>query len=76
MNSADDAWLSLLLVALFGLLLFLRVRFPNASTRSETLVLVAATVLFFSICNAFLGPNRSAAQTMPQRGAAVTASYR
>lgn len=56
MSSADEVWLSLLLVALFGLLLSLRWRFPNASRGSETAVLVAATVLFFSICNFFLSP--------------------
>jgi hypothetical protein len=55
MSSVDDVWLSLLLIALFGTLLFLRRSFPNASRGSETAVLVAATILFFSICDRFLG---------------------
>ena len=54
MNSPDEVWLSLLLLALFGLLLFLRVKFPDASRGRETTVLVVATILFFSICNLFL----------------------
>lgn len=57
MSSADEAWLCLLLMALFGTLLYLRLRFPNASRGSETAVLVTATVLFFSICNIFLSPH-------------------
>ena len=61
MNSIDEAWLSLLLVALFGLLLFLRIKFPNTSRGRETAVLLVATVLFFSICNFFL---RSSAATV------------
>ena len=58
MSSADDVWLCLLLVALFGLLFLLRVRFPNASRLSETAVLVSATIVFFSICGLFLHPHR------------------
>ena len=50
MSSADDVWLCLLLVALFGVLFFLRVRFPKASRGCETAVLVSATVLFLSLC--------------------------
>ena len=57
MSPTDEAWLSLLLIALFGTLLFLRLRFPKASRGSETAVLIAATILFFSICNFFLSPN-------------------
>lgn len=45
MDSADEAWLSLLLVALFGLLLFLRIKYPDASKGAETAVLVGATIL-------------------------------
>jgi hypothetical protein len=56
MSSVNEAGLCLLLVALFGVLLFLRLRFPNASRSSETLVLIAAMILFFSICKFFLGP--------------------
>jgi len=57
MNSADDVWLRLLLVALFGTLLFLRIKFPKASRRAETTVLLFATILFFSICNFFSSPH-------------------
>jgi hypothetical protein len=66
MSSADDAWLILLLVALFGFLFFLRIKFPNASKRSETAVLVSVTILFFSICNFFLSPHKRATQSVPQ----------
>jgi hypothetical protein len=52
MSPADESWLCLLLVALFLVLLFLRVKFPNASKRSETLVLLGVTVVFFSVCGA------------------------
>jgi len=77
MNSAEDPWLCLLLIALLGGLFFLRVRFPNASKRSETVVLIAATVLFFSICNFFLGPNGSIAQkSEPSHSPAAAASVR
>lgn len=61
MSSTDDVWLCLLLVALFGLLSFLRVRFPGASKSSETAVLVSATVIFFSLCSLLVKPRRAAA---------------
>jgi hypothetical protein len=54
MALADDPFLSFLLLTLCAVLLFLRFRFRNASRRSETLVLVSAAALFFSICNHFL----------------------
>jgi hypothetical protein len=74
MNSADEAWLSLLLVALFGLLLFLRIKFPHASRVRETAVLVVATILFFSICNLF---QRSQAATVQKlSGAQASVSKR
>jgi len=57
MNSTDEAWLSLLFVGLFGFLLFLRTKFPNASKSSETAVLIIATILFFSLCNLFQRPH-------------------
>jgi hypothetical protein len=63
MGPADEAWLSLFLVALFGLLLFLRIKFPNASRGSETAALVIATILFFSICNLFPNPDKPSAPT-------------
>ena len=65
MNSADEVWLSLLLMALFGLLLFLRIKFPEASIVRETAVLGVATILFFSICNVFL---RTPAATVQKLG--------
>ena len=48
MNSADEAWLSLLLVALFGLLLFLDIKYQD-SRNAETAVPVGATLLVFLI---------------------------
>src|SRR5664279_3490421 len=66
MNTAEEAWLSLLLVALFGLLLFLRIKYPDASRGAETAVRVGATILFFSICNIFLSPNKPAPETVQE----------
>ena len=66
MSSPDEAWLCLVVVALVAVLLFLRTKFPAASKRSETMVLLGATILFFSICNVFLGPHRSSAKSPPQ----------
>jgi len=69
MSPVDDVWLSALLVALFGLLAYLRHRFPKASRSSQTAVLIAATVVFFSICNWFASaqaansPHRELIQT-------------
>jgi hypothetical protein len=65
MNATDGAWLSLFLVALLGSLLFLRIKFPNASRTSETGVLLTLTVLFFSICSCFLSPHKPGASTTP-----------
>jgi hypothetical protein len=59
MSPADDVWLSLGVVTLCGLLLFLRIRFPEASRTSETLVLISATVVFFSVCDLFSHPRDS-----------------
>jgi hypothetical protein len=59
MNSPGDVWLCLLLLAMAGGLLVLRLHFPNASKRSETLVLVSTAVLYFSICNSYLRPPRA-----------------
>jgi predicted branched-subunit amino acid permease len=56
MSPADEVSLSLLLVALFGLLFVLRIKFPDASRGSETAVLLSVIVLFFSICNFFSSP--------------------
>jgi hypothetical protein len=66
MNTAEEAWQSLLLVALFGLLLFLRIKYPDPSKGAETAVLVGATILFFSICNVSLSPHRPAAETVQE----------
>ena len=50
----NGKWFSLLILVLMTGVLFLRVRFPNASHRAETAVLAIATVAFFSLCQAFL----------------------
>ncbi len=63
MSTTADAWLSLFLLLLFGSLYLLRLKFPDASKRSETATLVIATVLFFSICNFFISPRNSSAAT-------------
>jgi hypothetical protein len=76
MGSADDVWLSLFVIGLFGMLYYLPVRFPNASRRSETMVLITATVLFFSVCNFFLGTNRSLAERTQPHTQAAAASLR
>jgi FtsH-binding integral membrane protein len=54
MNSPNDPWLTLLLVALFGLVLFLRIHFPNASLKAQAVVLLVAAVSLFSICTSFV----------------------
>ncbi|MBZ5636631.1 MAG: hypothetical protein LAO55_26190 [Acidobacteriia bacterium] len=66
MNSADEAWLSLLLLALFGLLFYLRIKFPNASRGRETTVLVVATIIFFSICNLFLSSSTATIEKLSE----------
>ena len=50
MASPRDTWLCLLLVLVIGATLFLRVKFPQASRRSETAVLAMTSVLFFGLC--------------------------
>lgn len=47
-------YFSLLTMSLVAGVMLLRVRFPNASDRAETVVVAAATVVFFSLCQAFL----------------------
>jgi hypothetical protein len=54
MSSAANQSFSLLIVLLLSLVLYLRIRFSNASPRSETAVLVATAVLFFGLCYVFL----------------------
>jgi hypothetical protein len=74
-----EAWLNLVLVALFGLLLFLRMKFPKASRRSETAVLLSATILFFLICNSFLplrNPPRATDRLTENSGEAFQAMTR
>ena len=66
MGSAGEAWLTALLLALFGLLFFLRVKFPKASKGSETAVLLGFTVVFFSICNFLLAPSKPSTGTIQQ----------
>jgi hypothetical protein len=71
MNSADEVWLNLLLMALFGLLLFLRIKFPEASRVRETAVLGVATILFFSICDVFLRAPAATGQKLSTAQATV-----
>jgi hypothetical protein len=47
-------WFGTLVTLLLALLLFLRTRFPAASPRAETVVLVATALLFFGLCSVFL----------------------
>jgi hypothetical protein len=63
MNPLDDPWLGLLLLGLFCLMMFLRLTFPNASRRSETITLLAATVLFFAFCGLLANPQEPTMQT-------------
>ena len=74
MSSAVDVWFSVLLVALFGALLLLRVHFPKASRRSETAVLVSTALLFFIICDRLFVPHKTAARMVPAVHAAVLTS--
>jgi hypothetical protein len=59
MSVPDEAWFSLLLLALFGFLFFLRLKFPGASRSSETAVLLMAVVAFFTICGLFASVRRA-----------------
>jgi hypothetical protein len=61
MNTSDDVWLCILLVALYGLLLYLWRKFTHASRGQVTAVVLVATIVFFLICNAFPGAKHSAA---------------
>jgi len=51
MDSAAQTSFCCIVVALFGSLLFLRLWFPNASRKAETVVLILATAIFFAACN-------------------------
>jgi hypothetical protein len=74
MEIVATEWLCVLLLALFGTLLFLRVRFPGASKRAETSVLVGAAILFFGTCSFFLSPQ--AAESVRQFPTATAESAR
>lgn len=76
MSSTDEACFSLLLAALFALLLFLRSRYPNASRGAETAVLVGATILFFTICNSFLSAKKPAIRTVHRVPQAQESAFR
>jgi hypothetical protein len=58
MGSLDGLSFSVLLVALFASLLFLRSWFRNASARSETVALLIVTALFFILCGSFLDSHK------------------
>jgi len=66
MSTANEAWLSLFLVTLFGLLFVLRIKFPNPSRGAETAILVSGAIAFFFICNVFLSRSKASTQTVPQ----------
>ena len=51
MYSDAAFWFSLIMVLLFAALLFLRLRFPDASRGRETAVILIATFLFFGLCS-------------------------
>lgn len=54
MGSPTDPWLSFVLVVFFGLLLFLRIKFPNVSKNTETAALAITIVTFLAVCHVFL----------------------
>jgi hypothetical protein len=56
MPSLDDPWLTLALLLLFGVALFLRAKFPQASPRAQAMVLIATAILFFTIGRSFVTP--------------------
>ncbi len=53
----DGLGLAGFVVGLAFLMLFLRVKFPNATKAAETAVLLIVTILFFSGCTFFLRPH-------------------
>ncbi|HVN05551.1 MAG TPA: hypothetical protein VMT86_14095 [Bryobacteraceae bacterium] len=55
MTPLNEACLSLLLLAVLALLLYVRARYPRVSKGAETAMLAGATILFFAICNVYLG---------------------
>ena len=63
MSSAESVWLSLILGVLFTALAWLRVRFPRASNRSRTAVLVAAAIALVGACRYFEATDARAAET-------------
>jgi len=66
MTPLDEACLSLLLLAVLALLFFMRSRYPRASQAAETAALAGATILFFTICNVFLGLHKPPTGSAPQ----------
>jgi hypothetical protein len=54
MSSQTGVWLGVLLPLLVGLLLGLRLRFPQPSRRSETLALMVSTIVLFSLFSLLL----------------------
>jgi hypothetical protein len=54
------------MVGLFGLLLFLRIRYPNLSKRKEMTALAASGVLFFLTCHTFVSSRQTAPRTSGQ----------
>ena len=64
MYFAAGVWFSLIVVLLFTGLLYLRARFPKASTRKEMAILLITTLLFFGVCYLFL-PRMSVGARLP-----------
>ena len=62
MSPTLDLALCVALVGLSGLVLFLRLKFPNASRRAETVALAVTAVLFFMVCHIFLAPQKLSAR--------------
>ncbi len=60
MSSPSDPWLGVVLVVLFALLLFLRVKFPSVSRGTETAALAMTILLFFLVCHVFVNTARIA----------------
>jgi hypothetical protein len=54
MSSENGLWFSLLSTLLIGVLLLLRVRWPQLSRRWETAALTIGATMFFSLCHFLL----------------------
>jgi hypothetical protein len=64
MDFAAGPLFSVIVVLLLTAPLVLRAKFPNASTRTETVAVVITAVLFFGLCYLFL-PRASVGGCLP-----------